>query len=277
MTDDLQTHDLLTRAVGQEPPFVADAASVISAGTGLRHRRRVARGSALAVGTCAVLGAAFVIVPSLGSSPSGQPTTAVAPGAGGSAAGSASTPALTPVASDPGPVLVRTSAAPRPASVRAVDAEMAAAIRASSPSDFTLVLAAGDSSSGGIDGTADDGAGKGRISAGLSLGGQQVHPCTDPEFKAGVSCTERVLPDGAVLSSRGLVVADNGVATYEVVITYPNGDGINVEAGNFTMAPIPATIRKEDLPKLIHVQRPAPTYTLAQLEAVAIAVNAATH
>ena len=133
---------------------------------------------------------------------------------------------------------------------------MAAAIRASSPSDFTLVLPAGDASSGGIDGTADDGAGKGRISAGLSLGGQQVHPCTDPEFKAGATCVERVLPDGAVLSARGLVVAENGVTTYVVVITYPNGYGVNVEAGNFTMDPIPATIRKQDIPKLIHVQRP---------------------
>jgi hypothetical protein len=161
--------------------------------------------------------------------------------------------------------------------VTGVDAAVAAAIRASSPAGFTLVLPAGDATEGGVDGTADDGAGKGRISASLSLGGQQVHPCTDPEFKAGTTCTERLLPDGAVLSARGLVVADNGVATYEVVITYPNGYGVNLEAGNFTMGPIPANIRKEDIPKLIHVNRPAPTYSLAQLEAVAIAVNAATH
>ena len=86
-----------------------------------------------------------------------------------------------------------------------------------------------------------------------------------------------MLPDGAVLSSRGLVVADNGVTTYEVVITYPNGYGVNLEAGNFSMGPIPATIRKQDIPKLIHVHRAAPTYSLAQLEDVAIAVNAATH
>jgi hypothetical protein len=269
VNDDLQTHDLLTRAVGQEPPFVVDVASVISDGTGLRKRRRVARGSALAVGTCAVLGAAFVIVPTLGASAGGQPTTAVAPGAGG---GSPTTPSQ----STPAPI-GKTSTGPKAIAATGVDAAMAAAIRASSPSDFTLVLPAGDDSSGGIDGTADDGAGKGRISAGLSLGGQQVHPCTDPEFKAGTTCVERVLPDGAVLSARGLVAAKNGVTTYVVVITYPNGYGVNVEAGNFTMDPIPATIRKQDIPKLIHVQRPTPTYSLAQLEAVALAVNAATH
>jgi hypothetical protein len=276
VSDDLQTHDLLTRAVGQEPPFVADVASVVSRGESLRHRRRVTRGSSLAVGACAVLGAAFVIVPSLGSSPAGQPTTAVGPGAGGSAT-PASPPASTPSGSTSDPDVVRISSAPQPASVLAVDAAMAAAIRASSPSNFTLVLPAGDASSGGIEGTADDGAGKGRISAGLSLGGQQVHPCLDPEFKAGSTCTERVLADGAVLSSRGLVTAPNGVTTYEVVITYPNGYGVNLEAGNFTMGPIPPTIRKQDIPTLIHVQRPTPTYSLAQLETVAIAVNAATH
>ena len=134
MNDDLQTHDLLTRAVGQEPPFVADVASVISHGTGLRHRRRVTRGSALAVGTCAVLGAAFVIVPSLGASPGGQPTTAVAPGAGGSATpANAPASASTPTASELGPVVVRTSSTPKAASVRAINAAIAAAIRASSP------------------------------------------------------------------------------------------------------------------------------------------------
>jgi len=172
---------------------------------------------------------------------------------------------------------VQTSTGPKAPALTGVDADMAAAIRASSPAGFSLVLPAGDSSPGNIEGTADDGAGKGRITASLSLGGQQVHPCTDPEFKAGVTCTERVLDVGAVLSSRGLVVAENGVASYEVVITYPNGYGVNVEAANFTMDPLPATIRKEDIPKLIHVQRPAPTYSLAELEDVAVAVNAATH
>ena len=269
MNDERQTHDLLTRAVGQEPPFVTDVASVVARGSGLRHRRRVARGSALAVGTCAVLGAAFVVVPSLGASPGGQPTTAVGPGAGGDSPAS-------PSPSSPAPVAA-TSTGPKAVTPTGVDAAMAAAIRASSPSDFSLVFSAGDSSSGGVDATADDGAGKGRLSAGLSLGGQQVHPCTDPEFAAGATCAERTLADGAVLSARGLVAAPNGVTTYVVVITYPNGYGVNVEAGNFTMDPIPATIRKQDIPKLIHVQRPTPTYSLAQLEDVAIAVNAASH
>ncbi len=268
MNDDLQTHDLLTRAVGQEPPFLADVASVVSRGTGLRHRRRVARGSALAVGTCAVLGAAFVIVPSLGTASGGQPTTAVAPGAGG--------PSATTPESSPAPV-GRTSTGPTPVTLTGVDAAIAAAIRASSPSNFTLVLPAGDAASGGIDGTADDGSGKGRITVGLSSSTQQVHPCSDPEFKAGASCTERVLADGAVLSLRGLSVADDGVAAYQVVLTYPDGSGVNAEAGNYTIGPSPKVITADEKRHLVNVERSAPTYSLAQLQAVVLAVNAATH
>lgn len=274
--NDLDTHDLLTRAVGSEPPYAPDVVAVLSRAGSMRRRRRVLTASSVAVGTCAVVAAAMVAAPTLSRTASPVTRTAVA--------GSGSSASTEPPASDSAPSTAasdRAAAAARAAVAAGIDARIAAAIRESSPASWILDLQSADSASGGIDGTADDGQGKGRIEVGISTGGQQIHPCKDPEFKAGVSCTERLLSSGAVLSLRGLTVASNEAASYEVVITYPDGSGLNAEAGNFSLRQLPTTVltaaeKKALVAKMVKIDRPAPTYSLPQLEAVALAVDAAT-
>ena len=283
--NDQDTRDLLTRAVGPEPSYAPDIVTVLAQGGRLRRRRRVLTASSVAVGTCAVVAAAMVAAPALTRTASPAARTAVA-GTGGDASTSSGAPRVespTSSAAQSAEVTAELQAkAARAVASAAIDARIAAAIRDSSPASWTLDLKNADSSSGGIDGTADDGQGEGQISVGISTGGQQVHPCSDPEFKSGLSCTERVLPSGAVLSLRGLMVADNGAVTYEVVITYPDGSGLNAEAGNYSLAELPTTRvtpqqKKALVASMVKVHRDSPTYSLSQLEEVALAVDAAIH
>lgn len=283
--NDQDTRDLLTLALGPEPSYSPDIVTVLAQGGRLRRRRRVLTASSVAVGTCAVVAAAMVAAPALTRTASPAARTAVA-GTGGDVSASSEAPrADSPAASVAQTAQAAAEArvkAARAAASAAIDARIAAAIRDSSPASWTLDLKNADSSSGGIDGTADDGQGKGQISVGISTGSQQIHPCSDPEFKSGLSCTERVLASGAVLSLRGLMVADNGAATYEVVITYPDGSGLNAEAGNYSLAELPTTRvtpqeKKALVAGMVKVHRDAPTYSLSQLQAVALAVDAAIH
>jgi hypothetical protein len=130
----------------------------------------------------------------------------------------------------------------------------------------------------GVEATADDGTGPGRLMIGVSTerGAQQVHPCRDPEFKSGLPCTESTLPDGSILSERALS-DHNGIKTIEVVLTHPDGTGVNAESGNFTLTwPPTQVMTPEDKQNLLHVSRPSPTYTIDQLVAVVRAVDSVT-
>jgi hypothetical protein len=280
--NDPDTRELLIRAVGNEPYYAPDLLSVMASGGRLRRRRRALTVSSAAVGTCAVVAVAMVTVPALSPTASPAPRSTVAgAGGGGDATGSVAPTAAATSSAVPS---ARDEQARPPSDLAAatavVDAKIEDAIRESSPASWTLVLKDADSSAGGIEGTADDGQGDGLISVGVSTGSQQIHPCSDPEFKAGASCTERLLPSGAVLSRRGLTTWDKGAATFEVVITYPDGSGINAEAGNYSFALQPTTVTTEAqkralVANMVKVNRPSPTYSLSQLEAVALAVDAA--
>lgn len=261
---DLDTRDVLRRVVADEPDFSYDLDTVVTRGRASRRRHRTRVGSLTTVGVCAVAGASFVLVPALlgGTAPE---RTAVTPGSGGDSANEPATPADDQHRPPP-PVAARPT--------NAFDRTIAAAVVAASPEEWFLDLNNGESSSGGVDGTADDGSGPGSISVGISTGSQQLHPCDDAEFVAGGTCTERTLASGAVLSQRGLASRD-GILSVQVVLTYPDGSGINADATDaIWMIDKTATGPGADKPDLV-VSRTGPTFTVHQLAEVVLAVDAA--
>jgi hypothetical protein len=154
---------------------------------------------------------------------------------------------------------------------------IADAIRTASPQAWTFELGA-DRWDGALDveGTADDGTGAGRLSIGLSTGTQQLYPCTDPEFSAGVGCRTWMLSDGSVMSVRD-VVDYRGIESTDVVLTHPDGSGVLAESGNFVIPwPLPRVITAEEKRHLPQISRAAPTYSPQLLAKVVMAVDRAT-
>jgi len=260
---DFDTREVLRRALVDEPDFSYDLDAVVTRGRSGRRRRRARVGSLAAVGVCAVAGVAFVLTPGLiGRTSPGH--TAAIPGSGGDSANEPAIPA-DDQHQPPPPVRERPT--------NALDRQVATAVIAASPTNFTFDLHNGESSSGGVDGTAGDGdaAAAAGFSVGLSTGSQQLHPCSDAEFVSGGTCTERTLDSGAVLSQRGLATKD-GIQSVQVVLTYPDGSGINADSSNAVYTKTdPARGSK---PVLVPV-RAHPTYTVAELTAVVLAVDAA--
>jgi hypothetical protein len=255
----LHLRDRLAGLVADDPPMHADLDLIMTAGRRSRRRRRLG-GSFAAV---AVTGVAAVAATLVAADPAGDAVTVVPFAALGSQA------SATPV---PGP----TASGLTPMQQRIVDA-----VRAASPRGWTFETGA-DRWSGNpgvqLEATADDGTAPGRLLLGVTTrpGYQQVHPCRDEEFRAGASCTERTLPDGSVVSRRG-VVDYTGIRTILVVLSHPDGTGVAAESGNFTLVwplpdRLPADVSKSDI---LRVTRPGPTYTLDQLERVVLAVDRA--
>jgi hypothetical protein len=153
------------------------------------------------------------------------------------------------------------------------------AITSASPTGWTFDFPAIDGP--GAEGTADDGAGPGRISVGVVTqpGNLQVHPCRDPEFAAGVRCSERALDDGSFLSLRSTTRWERQ-EWMAVVLSRPDGTGVMAESGNFTLpTDVPAVVSSAEEKKrvtAVTVRRPHPTYALDQLAAVVISVDRAT-
>lgn len=265
MTTTLRTAFL--DALAYEPPFTGDALRAASAGRRIRHRRRLAGAGALgAVLTVAV--AATVTLVDRAPSPVSRDEVAVAPFAPVGAP-----PASQPQTSDAEPVT-------------AEQQRIATAIREASPPGWTFEFGADRWSSlpgrGGdsLESTADDGAGPGRLMVGMSPvpGSQQLRPCRDDEFRStSQTCVERLLPDGSVLSLRGLVNWE-GIETIYVVVTHPDGSGVGIESGNFTLTwPLPRIVAGEEKKNLTHLSRPHPTYTVDQLTEVVLAVDRVVH
>lgn len=234
-----------------EPAMALTLPAVVSQGQRLRRRRRLVSGG-LGAAAAVTLTAAVALPLALDGSQDRlvSPSTQVAPAAGGDE---------TPLS---------------PAQQRIADA-----IRDASPGGWTFDLGA-DRWDGATDveGTADDGNGAGALSVGLSVvaGAQQVHPCDDPEFSAGVGCHERTLADGSVLSVRD-VVDDHGIKYTEVALTHPDGTGVIASSGNGLVTwPLPQVVTPEQKRHLVKVNRATPTYTPQQLAQVAIAVDRVT-
>lgn len=249
LPDDVDLHRLVT----DEPPLGLTVGAVLQNGHRRRVRRRVAMaGSAAGAAAVATLGAAALAGGA--GSPSDQLT--VTPFAlSGAAAGvtAAAQPGLTPD-----------------------QQRVATAIASASPAGWTFDFAADRWDGSGVEATADDGTGPGRLMVGISTADQLLHPCADAEFSAGATCTERALSDGSVLSMRGVVDA-RGTQYVDVVVTHPDGSGVMAESGNYVLNwPPPRVATPEQKQHLTHVTRNAPTYDADQLAKVVLAVDRAT-
>ena len=164
----------------------------------------------------------------------------------------------------------------------AADQAVEQAVKAASPAGFSFAVHPISSpvvNEFGIDGTANDGQGAGRLYVVMDpdVGVLQSTPCTDPEFVDGGSCTSTVLPDGNTLVLRG----ETGTRYTQVlaVVIHPNGTGVTAESDNGTFAHITgALIEAKDKREGIgaeHVTRADPTYTAAELGRVAVAADQA--
>jgi hypothetical protein len=155
------------------------------------------------------------------------------------------------------------------------------AVVAAGPSGFTLDLkpiARPVESEFGVDGTANDGDGAGRIYVTFDpvAGMLQSAPCTDPDFVAGGSCTSTVLADGNTLVLRG----ENGTKYTQVlaVVIHPDGTGTTAESDNGTFPDDGAhaeIVAKQRNIGMEHVTRADPTYTVQQLGRIAVAADQA--
>jgi len=249
---DASLRDHLDRLVDDEPALGLDLATIVGDGRRLRRRRRLLAGASGAAAVAGVL-AAVAIPLSLHSSGGTDRLRLAKP--------------------------IQPAAAPAEQSLTPEQQRIADAIRAASPTTWTFELGADRwDGSADVEGTADDGAGAGRLSVGLSTepGAQQLHPCTDPEFRAGVGCHEQTLGDGSVLSVRD-VVDYRGIEYTDVALTHPDGTGVIAESGNFVIPwPLPQVLTPEQKRGLPHVSREAPTYTPEQLAKVVLSVDHAT-
>lgn len=251
---DASLRDHLDRLVDDEPPLGLELATIVGEGQRLRRHRRLLVAASGVAGAAAVV-AAVAIPLSMHSTTNGPDRLVLAK--------------PVPLAAAP-----TTEQALTPRQQLIADA-----IRAATPVDWTLGLGA-DRWDGSVDveGTADDGDGAGRLSVGLSTvaGAQQLHPCTDAEFKAGVGCHEQTLDDGSVLSVRD-VVDYRGIEYTDVALTHPDGTGVIAESGNFVIPwPLPQVITPEQKRHLVQVSRHAPTYSPEQLAKVVLSVDKAT-
>jgi hypothetical protein len=156
------------------------------------------------------------------------------------------------------------------------------AVAAASPNGFTLdipPIARPVESEFGIDGTANDGNGAGRVYVVVDplVGSLTMAPCNDPDFVAGGTCTSTVLSNGNTLVLRG----QNGTTYTQVmaVVIHPDGTGTTAESDNGTFPHPPSTraavTAKERHTGLEHVTRANPTYTVEQLGQVAVAADQA--
>src|SRR3954470_11589400 len=249
---DATLRDHLDRLVEDEPALGLNLSTIVGDGRRLRRRRRLLAGASGAAAAVAVV-AAVAIPLSVRHTDAPDRLLLAKP--------------IKPAAAAPEQALT-------PEQQR-----IANAIRRASPDGWTFELDADRwDGAADVEGTADDGAGEGRLTVGLSTvaGAQQVHPCNDPEFRAGVGCRELFLGDGSILSVRA-VVDYRGIQYTDVALTHPDGTGVIAESGNFVIPwPLPRLITPEQKRHLPQVTRDAPTYTPQLLAKVVLAVDGAT-
>jgi hypothetical protein len=257
----LETHvrEAFEELTSDPPVFHTPVDNVLTAGREARRRRRV-RLTALSVPGIAALSVVAVVgVTALAGSHPGRGTTSTVQIASGATQQSAK---------------AANAGSPASEAVRR-------AVLAASPSGFTLdiqPIARPVVSEFGIDGTANDGNGAGRVYVVFDplAGVLESAPCTDPEFVAGGTCTSTVLADGNTLVLRG----QNGTTYTQVmaVVIHPDGTGTTAESDNGTFpndSAHAAVVAKKRHRSTEHVTRANPTYTVAQLGQVAVAADQA--
>ena len=236
-----------------EPPLQLTAEDIRRAGS-----RRVLLGRGAAVtGVAAVVAVSAVLASGLGSTPEDRVQVR-------------STPPQTVVVEHP-------AGGPRSQEVQRI-------VLAQSPQGWTYDLHQGISpNDDGVEGTVDDGAGKGRVYVSVTSvpGNLTRKPCEDSEFVAGATCTATPLGGGRTLIQRGLVEG-KGVRTLVVGVVHDDGTGVYAESANAWWPFIDQVAsgervtaeRKAELARA-DITRELPVYTTSQLSEVVQAVDEA--
>jgi hypothetical protein len=256
------------RLVGDEPPLAARVEPVAAAGRGIRRRRRAYAAAGVAASVAvAVTG---VAVATRGPSADRLLPAPVRPAAGSSAPGTKPDANL--------------------AGLTAFQRTVATAILGATPDGWTVDVAKPRwDAPNDLTTVVDDGAGATGLNVGVMVGtgwNQLLHPCHEADFAAGVSCVERALGGGAFLSVRGVMhvptqypgQVDKGLETVAVVLSHPDGSGINATSNNFTTAATHSGQRytAEEKANLFTRTRPHPTFTAEQLTELVLAIEKAT-
>jgi hypothetical protein len=261
MTVETHVREAFEDLTSDPPAFHGSVDDVLAAGRQARRRRRV-RLAAVAVPAVVALSVVAVV------------SVAALAGGDHGDGGGVSTVQIASGATQQSAAVATAGSAASEAVRRAVDA--------ASPGGFTLDIQPIDrpvESEFGVDGTANDGNGAGRIYVVFDplVGVLEPAPCNDPEFVAGGTCTSTVLADGNTLVLRG----QNGTTYTQVlaVVIHPDGTGTTAESDNGTFPNPPnmraAAVAKEQHRGLEHVTRANPTYTVEQLGQVAVAADQA--
>jgi hypothetical protein len=240
--NDLDLRDL----VSDEPPFVLRADEAVASGKRrVRHRRFAASASALGLVGAVAAGAALLQPAS--------PTTSLQVGAPGTA-------------SDTGELT----------------SDVYLTVRAHTPDAWRITDARTDRG-GSWFANVDDGEGAGRLYVGYSPhpGSLQQHPCSDPEFARGTTCTETQLDtDRRLVVSEVPASVDNGYPSRHAVIIHVDGGGTYVESDNATWPVIDlppgtrVTPEEKRRMSLGTINRPQPTYSTDQLVELVTALDA---
>lgn len=153
-----------------------------------------------------------------------------------------------------------------------------------SPQGWTYDLRQGNRpNDDGVDGTVDDGNGKGRFSASVTLqpANLTVHPCGDPEFAAKGTCTETPLGDGRTLVQRS-TPAGSEVASFTAGVVHADGTGVYAESLNAWWPHMDDAASGQVLtPEMKaemarpEITRTGPTYSAAQLVSIVEALDSA--
>jgi hypothetical protein len=153
-------------------------------------------------------------------------------------------------------------------------AVIARAVRNHSPGAFRLFLYGGPGVAGeiGVDGWADDGHGRSRVSVvrETAPGAIEADPCRDSGFVAGGTCRAVRLQDGSTLFVRG--EAGTTYQTVLAVLRHPDGTGVSAESDNGWFRRPGA--RHPQFGREI-VTRVHPIYKATQLAVIVRAVDAA--
>lgn len=257
----------LERLPLDEPPYVVPVGAIVTAGRRARLRRRVIGSAGAAfVGVAAIAALApLLLVDQNGRRPAGGIDTSSWP-ATPSPAATSSPPAVRTWNGVLGTVYYY------PAPGTGIFGSVLDAVRGSSPDAARLDFQA-DNLDGDwrLDGNVDDGQGPARLFVTVSRTGKNLepHPCNDPEFTSGATCTERTLSDGAMIVRRGPSDHDGYI---QILVVLRRGDGVSVtaEAGNYEMT-IPTHTARPPAP--LKITRGEPVYTTEQLVSLVQAVD----
>ncbi len=270
--------EVFSRVLDSEPDFALDISPALAEGARKRRQHRIL-GAGTAASTLALAGVVGAAV--LSSSPTAAPSSPLS-----------SPNRLTQVAS-----LTSVSAVEKPQGYAgAPDPALVASIKSHSPAGFTFSFEGHRSRELTVDGEAADASGAGSFFLGVGPQkiGQTPFPCDPSEGPAGINCSESDVAGFHLVSREFTPAASAGpterqirkTGTYpmtsvDVSVSLPDGRTVVASSANYTVADLSEAVTKaggngtNPVPVAnftIDSSRATPTFTMAQLTSLAIAI-----